>query len=999
VNLCVIIVIFLSLFTIFVHKSFAMKSTTKIIFCLLLSFACGMITAQGELVRPEYGYRHYGIPDGLPTELVECVFQDSRGFLWFGTEHGVTCFDGHSFKTYLAHKSLPINKIEENEHGEIIIYGYYFVYALNTKTDELRLLHRDDNLNYSVDKSPGLPGGYSLFTKRDVQELALFRLEDDTLVEHFSHPRLAEMDFGQSIYYDLDAQLVYIPTHNQKLYVVSAIDGREQAVLDNILACRFLKQGNDLLAVGYYGVWDITPSEARLRFLFPKSIDIPAIYSDEDLAVVLDAEGNFIIRDAKSVRRLRNGQFEMIIDNVNIPNSLLFDREGNLWFTSRQGVYNFFKLDCINYKVNAQDADIVYSIVPVNHNEVYLGTGNGKLIHYKDNRFREITYPPMRGSDANGFMYRSIKIDDAIYFTTFRDILKYRNGSFRWLGIPPEIYYATSCRISDNEFAVGGWGKLFILDADGNLLRDISHVDLGRATIYTVQADDQERLWIGGHKGVCRISEADSVFFYSDNTMNSEAVDKDPTGRLWFACESHIYHTAGDTLNLFMEFPNTIIKNLCYMPDNLIVISDNTGVKIIDAITKRVVNYDYTNGNSSGEHSWNTMTKDFDGNIWLGTQGPTVLKFNPSNLMRPARTPLLYLTTAQHSENNVDMHNLEESGQLTHKNRNLHFSFTGLCYSDPYAVRYHYRLLGFQDEWSEPTKKREVTFNNLPPGNYIFQVKADAGDITTETAPVSYGFTIRPAFWQTLWFIVLAALLLGGAIVWVVLYFVNKKNRENLHRLERQKQLNQYKIQSIRLRSIPHFNANVLAGIEYHIMNFSKEEANHYLSLYSNFTNTTLRDVDLPSRSVQQEIEYIKMYLELEKMRFGDAFNYRIEIDAGVDTHIQIPNMLLHTHCENALKHGLRNKKGEKLLTISFTPLATGILICIEDNGIGREAATLSHTAGTRQGLFILGRQIELYNQTNSRKIEQRIIDLYNDDGNATGTRIEIEVPESFVYN
>jgi ligand-binding sensor domain-containing protein len=53
--------------------------------------------AAQSLVGSEYSYRHYGIADGLPTEIVECVYQDSRGFIWFGTEHGCVCFDGHTF--------------------------------------------------------------------------------------------------------------------------------------------------------------------------------------------------------------------------------------------------------------------------------------------------------------------------------------------------------------------------------------------------------------------------------------------------------------------------------------------------------------------------------------------------------------------------------------------------------------------------------------------------------------------------------------------------------------------------------------------------------------------------------------------------------------------------------------------------------------------------------------------------------------------------------------
>jgi hypothetical protein len=117
---------------------------------------CKPLRAQ-SLVTSEYNHRRYGIPDGLQTEMVECIFQDSRGFLWFGTEHGVACFDGSVFKKYLTDKSLPINKIEENDKGEILIYGYYFIYVLNPKTDELRLSFRDRNLNYEVHQSRGLP--------------------------------------------------------------------------------------------------------------------------------------------------------------------------------------------------------------------------------------------------------------------------------------------------------------------------------------------------------------------------------------------------------------------------------------------------------------------------------------------------------------------------------------------------------------------------------------------------------------------------------------------------------------------------------------------------------------------------------------------------------------------------------------------------------------------------------------------------------------------------
>jgi hypothetical protein len=118
------------------------------------------------------------------------------------------------------------------------------------------------------------------------------------------------------------------------------------------------------------------------------------------------------------------------------------------------------------------------------------------------------------------------------------------------------------------------------------------------------------------------------------------------------------------------------------------------------------------------------MTEDCEGNIWMGTQGPNVLKFNPAKLMHGSRLPLLYITSAQYSDNNIDMNDLDGKASLNHRQRNFRFSFVGLCYSDPQSVRYRYRLTGFQDEWSQPVAEREIRFNNLSPGRYEFQLTA-----------------------------------------------------------------------------------------------------------------------------------------------------------------------------------------------------------------------------------------------------------------------------------
>ena len=216
--------------------------------------------------------------------------------------------------------------------------------------------------------------------------------------------------------------------------------------------------------------------------------------------------------------------------------------------------------------------------------------------------------------------------------------------------------------------------------------------------------------------------------------------------------------------------------------------------------------------------------------------------------------------------------------------------------------------------------------------------------------------------------------------------------------LQREIKLNNLLVKSIRLKSIPHFNANVLAGIEYFVQTHSVTKANHYLSLYSRFTNSTLLDVDKPSRSISDEIQYIKLYLSLEQLRYGESLSYHIHVASDVDTGTQVPNMILHTYCENAVKHGLRNKPGNGHIDIEVTTRLDGINIAVTDDGVGREAAATFSTSSTKQGLSIMEQQIELYNQRNDKHIVQTVTDLKTPDGRACGTRFELYVPSHYNY-
>jgi hypothetical protein len=445
-------------------------------------------------------------------------------------------------------------------------------------------------------------------------------------------------------------------------------------------------------------------------------------------------------------------------------------------------------------------------------------------------------------------------------------------------------------------------------------------------------------------------------------------------------------------------------KDLCNIHitrNGLLLVTTNDEL-YLSADTRQLdfIRYDRNNGyvNAFGIGGTN-MAEGFDGTVYIATVEQAV-SFQPEKLSGKQQPPQLYLQNALASVNNIQWKSFDaDSRPLDYRHQNIRFDYIGLTYAAAQNVRYHYRLPGFQNDWSEPTGNREVTFNNLPPGDYVFEIYADAGTDDSRSETRTFAFTIRPAFWQTAWFLVACIAFLMLASAGVALHIQRRKNRTLMEKLRTEKELNELRISSIRLKAIPHFNANVLSAIEYYIANRTREEAMRLLGIYSDFTFKTLCDVDKAARPLSEELAYVRMYLDLEKIRFLDKFDFSIQVDGNVNRRVQLPNMILHTYCEIAVKHGLMPLKSGGRLTIRVSQQGATVCVSVEDNGVGRErAARNPHLHSTKQGLSILNRQIEIYNRFNRTKIIRRTDDLSGDAGQPAGTRFTVEVPVDFAY-
>jgi LytS/YehU family sensor histidine kinase len=197
----------------------------------------------------------------------------------------------------------------------------------------------------------------------------------------------------------------------------------------------------------------------------------------------------------------------------------------------------------------------------------------------------------------------------------------------------------------------------------------------------------------------------------------------------------------------------------------------------------------------------------------------------------------------------------------------------------------------------------------------------------------------------------------------------------------------------------PHFLYNVLNTVQGLVYGNRKTEAGALLGNFSDLMRKMLQSSDKQFLPLSDEIENLRLYLELEKARFDEGFQYNIQLSDIADTSaIFIPSLLLQPYVENAIKHGLLHKKGDKYLDIGFAKTADGIRVTIDDNGVGRKRSQeINQRIKNKPSAFAtvaLTERMELFNRLQKKKIRFMITDKTDSDEHPSGTRIELLIPD-----
>ena len=328
--------------------------------------------------------------------------------------------------------------------------------------------------------------------------------------------------------------------------------------------------------------------------------------------------------------------------------------------------------------------------------------------------------------------------------------------------------------------------------------------------------------------------------------------------------------------------------------------------------------------------------------------------------------------------------------KLTFRENNVSIQFSLLDY-------YHsIRTLEYQindGQWiSIDARSNMINLASLAPAQYEVRFRIN-GAVQKDAAI----FIIQKP-WYLSWGFLALLFLLSGIATYAFYSNKLKKNKQKSHlELEKamlEKNLRQSMLSSIKAQMNPHFLFNALNTIQSYILTEDKDNAANYLSKFSKLTRKILEMSDKERVSLQEEIDALILYIELEKMRFDDL-NFTIQIAKDLNPEkVGIPSMIIQPYVENAIKHGLLHKPSDKNLSIHIHRKEQILIIEIEDNGIGRVRSEQinknkpHHSFAAHANM----KRIELLN-LEKNNIGVAYTDKYDSGNQATGTLVTIQIP------
>jgi ligand-binding sensor domain-containing protein len=959
------------------------------------------VSLAGDAFGQSTYIQHFGVRDGLPSNTCYYTLQDSKGYIWIGTDAGVSRFDGKYFKNFSVDDGLPDNQVlqmKEDKAGRIwfLSLNGKLSFFLNGRiyndlnSNLLKLLKFNDIIVSFFEDSKGriwLGSNKNRLYVWDGKFLTKYVSKDRA--KQFLHSFIHEDKAGTIWVISQQGTMVF---RNQKFHPapknIAPLSFKTIANLPDHKLIYLDKEGLTLQG----NMHSIARYKLNKQFL---SDNQGFIYANEKELWLSNQHGIFELNRTGAVKQYL----------ADIPSSqVIKDKHNNMWFTTTDGIYMLPSEENRMYVIDRKyglGSDNVKSITKDAQNNLWLGMDNASInvLDLKNKGVRKIEF-------ADRKTYQNIK---QIYLSNDLGYFASEYGLGRITSIfssKPEIELLKESHNSVfavKGFSVGRNKQLAVATASGVVLLndqwkqlqfDASKLKPGKNfypnRAYSVTYDAEGHLWFSNTDGLKKVPSGISIS-PDDNALLRNRVNDIktfPDGTMVLASDGYglIFLKNGKVVRQ-VTMKEGLADNICkklFIIENHVWVITNNGINRVCTDGKHPLIEGFEHTAPLLKNNVNDLYIGKDTAYFATNDGLVYFFKKKFDVLNEA--PAVLISAVMSSSKILDvegsMINLDPSAN------NISFTYGVIDFVNQ-NIDYRYRLKP-EDGWTD-TKSRRLEFSSLSPGTYRFEVSAKANN-TKWSTPTEINFVLEEHFWQRNWFIVFLVVAASFTFYKIAVVITKwQKNRE-------QKQLLlKHKILILEQRALqammnPHFIFNVMNSIQHYINTQDTSSANKVLTGFAKLIRKNLEICTKSFISLEEELEYLNLYLRLEKNRFGSKFNYVIKIDPAVEKEeVFIPSMLLQPYIENAIWHGLMPKEegGNLDINIQLDTEEKELVIHIIDDGVGIDNS-LQHKKGEHisKGMDLTEERINLLNQIESTEIQISI----HQNGNA-GTIVSIRIP------
>ena len=938
---------------------------------------------------------NYTIADGLPSNNIYCSYQDKNGFMWFGTSVGVVRFDGSNFVSYTR---------EDGLNGDIV---------LRMKEDfkgRLWFFNRNGTINFFYENT--------IFNEKNAPFLN--ELKTNVFIHDFFQ------DKDSTLYFYNSVSEVFVVKQNEFIdYRDFSLNNSKDIGLYNFNK----SEDNKFLLWTAPGIYEIEEIDDELKLHKNPFRSQNVCQKNENESYVLDQFGYLhLFRDLKIFKK------NILKSETQLIQSIIEDEDGFMWIsTFDKGVY-CYKQDSIVLHLDISKAQ---NLILDKENNIWIVSNvdgiykiNRDILKYKflgKNEFNGKGITDLAASIQDGvwatngeslyYILNNKKFESSINIdgNIINNIYQFKNSTIVLSGINTKMYIISDVDVNTKNktinYTIVGRFKFRINKLAVNLTENLIYSFIVDKLFRTEIENSYETTILNLDRG--RIN---NIFFNSENKLIiniaknyilTDSIKLAPLyqpfneqiilSHLIIDNENEIINVSRNKLYLlnnkkyydltsqFIPQIDFRIKDMIYEGSTLFFFTNRTvyfisnPLKILsnEPIELDRLNIEFNNINDLYFQDNTLYVASDDGITFIPLDECINAEVQPTK-------PYFYKISLNEEEYDLS------SGSVEFKNRKrLSIEFSSLNYSS-IPSNYSYMLEGVDESWIIGNEKR-VVYLNLSPGNYTFKLKSrknreEYGKVI-EMPIIVHPTIIQRPITQLLLFILLLFIILL-----IVRYRYNRKikQRDTEHLL--------ITLENKALQSMmnPHFIFNALGSIQGFLLQNRSTEAGTYLSQFARLIRQNMNSLKTSFICVDDEVERLRNYIELEKLRMNDKFNYQIEVEDQLDSYdICIPSMIVQPFVENAIWHGISSIEGDGFIKIIFSCVDDkSIEVLVEDNGIGiKDTETFSKSGqGLNMGVALTKKRLKLIGERQGVNSEITTKNIFPGATQA-GTQVKIIVP------